>query len=198
MQADGASGRRTSAGSSRRDWDDTDHGADQRPRASIPSCAGSTAPPLSCCPRSRWARLPGHRRRPRLRLGLPGLDRAALARHVHDQLALAPVRQAPLRRPPTTRATTWLLALITIGEGWHNNHHHYQSSANQGFFWWEIDVTYYVLRAAGGGRAGLGPPPPRRARSSKRVASARRRGHTVAARVTTAARRPRPCCTAPA
>jgi stearoyl-CoA desaturase (delta-9 desaturase) len=41
----------------------------------------------------------------------------------------------------------WLLALITMGEGWHNNHHHYQSSTRQGFFWWEIDVSYYVLKA---------------------------------------------------
>ena len=40
-----------------------------------------------------------------------------------------------------------VLALITLGEGWHNNHHHYQVAARQGFFWWEIDVTYYVLRA---------------------------------------------------
>jgi stearoyl-CoA desaturase (Delta-9 desaturase) len=39
-----------------------------------------------------------------------------------------------------------LLALITLGEGWHNNHHHYQVAARQGFFWWEIDGTYYVLR----------------------------------------------------
>lgn len=37
------------------------------------------------------------------------------------------------------------LALITLGEGWHNNHHHYQSSANQGFFWWEIDISYVTL-----------------------------------------------------
>jgi stearoyl-CoA desaturase (delta-9 desaturase) len=41
----------------------------------------------------------------------------------------------------------WLLALITLGEGWHNNHHHYQSSTRQGFRWWEIDVTYYILKA---------------------------------------------------
>ena len=41
----------------------------------------------------------------------------------------------------------WWLALITLGEGWHNNHHHYQSATRQGFFWWEIDVSYYVLRA---------------------------------------------------
>jgi len=39
-----------------------------------------------------------------------------------------------------------LLALITLGEGWHNNHHHYPAAARQGFFWWEIDVTYYLLR----------------------------------------------------
>ena len=39
-----------------------------------------------------------------------------------------------------------LLAILTMGEGWHNNHHHYMSSARQGFFWWEVDVSYYVLR----------------------------------------------------
>ena len=41
----------------------------------------------------------------------------------------------------------WLLALFTMGEGWHNNHHAYQSSVRQGFRWWEIDATYYVLVA---------------------------------------------------
>jgi stearoyl-CoA desaturase (delta-9 desaturase) len=40
----------------------------------------------------------------------------------------------------------WWVALMTLGEGWHNNHHHYQSSANQVFFWWEIDVSYYIIR----------------------------------------------------
>jgi stearoyl-CoA desaturase (delta-9 desaturase) len=45
----------------------------------------------------------------------------------------------------TSRNNPWL-AIITLGEGWHNNHHHYMASANQGFFWWEIDVSYYVLR----------------------------------------------------
>jgi stearoyl-CoA desaturase (delta-9 desaturase) len=38
-----------------------------------------------------------------------------------------------------------LVAMLTLGEGWHNNHHHYPSSARQGFFWWEIDPIYYVL-----------------------------------------------------
>jgi stearoyl-CoA desaturase (delta-9 desaturase) len=39
-----------------------------------------------------------------------------------------------------------VLALITMGEGWHNNHHAYQSSARQGFRWWEVDATYEILR----------------------------------------------------
>lgn len=45
-----------------------------------------------------------------------------------------------------------LLALLCMGEGWHNNHHYYQASTRQGFRWWEIDPTYYVLR----GLAALG------------------------------------------
>ena len=45
-----------------------------------------------------------------------------------------------------TSRNSLLLALITMGEGWHNNHHYYQSTANQGFFWWEVDVSYYLLR----------------------------------------------------
>lgn len=39
------------------------------------------------------------------------------------------------------------VALITLGEGWHNNHHHYPSSERQGFYWWEVDVSHYTLRA---------------------------------------------------
>ena len=41
---------------------------------------------------------------------------------------------------------SFILALITLGEGWHNNHHYYQASTRQGFHWWQIDITYYVLR----------------------------------------------------
>lgn len=46
---------------------------------------------------------------------------------------------------PDTSRNNPLLALITLGEGWHNNHHHYPISARQGFFWWELDLTYYLL-----------------------------------------------------
>ena len=39
----------------------------------------------------------------------------------------------------------FLLAILTLGEGWHNNHHRYPSATRQGFRWWEIDMTYYIL-----------------------------------------------------
>jgi stearoyl-CoA desaturase (Delta-9 desaturase) len=40
----------------------------------------------------------------------------------------------------------WLLAILTLGEGWHNNHHYYPNAARQGFYWWECDLTYYLLK----------------------------------------------------
>lgn len=47
---------------------------------------------------------------------------------------------------PDTSRNNVVLALITLGEGWHNNHHHYAITARQGFYWWEIDITYYLLK----------------------------------------------------
>lgn len=47
---------------------------------------------------------------------------------------------------PDTSRNNWWIALLTMGEGWHNNHHHYCASARQGFRWWEIDLSYYTLR----------------------------------------------------
>ncbi|MTI63468.1 acyl-CoA desaturase [Methylophaga sp.] len=43
-----------------------------------------------------------------------------------------------------SRNNFWL-ALLTLGEGWHNNHHYHAASARQGFYWWEIDISYYLL-----------------------------------------------------
>ncbi|QQR43561.1 acyl-CoA desaturase [Myxococcus xanthus] len=45
-----------------------------------------------------------------------------------------------------TSRNNWLLALLTLGEGWHNNHHFHQNTANQGWFWWEVDLSYYSLK----------------------------------------------------
>lgn len=40
----------------------------------------------------------------------------------------------------------WFLAIITLGEGWHNNHHFYPGTARQGFYWYEFDPAYWALR----------------------------------------------------
>ncbi|MBI2514356.1 MAG: acyl-CoA desaturase [Opitutae bacterium] len=42
---------------------------------------------------------------------------------------------------------SFILAIVCLGEGWHNNHHRYQSATRNGFYWWEIDPTYYGLKA---------------------------------------------------
>jgi stearoyl-CoA desaturase (delta-9 desaturase) len=56
-----------------------------------------------------------------------------------------------------------LLAVITLGEGWHNNHHHYPVAARQGIYWWEIDLTYGILKMMSwlGIIRNLNPYPPR-------------------------------------
>jgi len=40
----------------------------------------------------------------------------------------------------------WLVAILTVGEGWHNNHHHDPASASNQHRWWEFDVTYMQIR----------------------------------------------------
>jgi stearoyl-CoA desaturase (delta-9 desaturase) len=66
----------------------------------------------------------------------------------------------------------WWLALITLGEGWHNNHHAYMGSTRQGFRWWEIDLTYYVLKMLSwvGAVSDLNEPPKALVRNEKKLA----------------------------
>jgi stearoyl-CoA desaturase (Delta-9 desaturase) len=40
----------------------------------------------------------------------------------------------------------WVVALLTLGEGWHNNHHRYPFSARQGLARSEIDPTFIGIR----------------------------------------------------
>ena len=100
-----------------------------------------------------------------------------------------------------TSRNSFLLALITLGEGWHNNHHHYPASARQGFFWWEIDVTYYMLKMLSwvGIVRDLKQPPARRpapevhrarAAAGTRNPSRRSRAGQVAGRVDRSGSRP--------
>ena len=40
----------------------------------------------------------------------------------------------------------WWVALLSLGEGWHNNHHAFPRSARHGLRWWEVDPTYWLIR----------------------------------------------------
>lgn len=40
----------------------------------------------------------------------------------------------------------WFVALLTVGEGWHNNHHHDPACASNQRRWWELDITYYQIK----------------------------------------------------
>jgi stearoyl-CoA desaturase (Delta-9 desaturase) len=65
----------------------------------------------------------------------------------------------------------WWLAVITLGEGWHNNHHFYMTSTRQGFRWWEVDPTYYLLKVLSwtGVVWDLRDPPPEVVRNERRL-----------------------------
>jgi len=40
----------------------------------------------------------------------------------------------------------WLVALFSVGEGWHNNHHQDPSAASVQHKWWEFDLSYYEIK----------------------------------------------------
>jgi stearoyl-CoA desaturase (delta-9 desaturase) len=51
------------------------------------------------------------------------------------------------QRFPTGDASrnSYWVAVITLGEGFHNNHHWYPGSERQGFYWWEFDGSHCLL-----------------------------------------------------
>lgn len=40
---------------------------------------------------------------------------------------------------------SFVMALITMGEGWHNNHHRFPASERQGIWQWQLDITHYII-----------------------------------------------------
>ena len=67
----------------------------------------------------------------------------------HGTFAINSVMHVFGRRVFETKDTSrnsFLMALVTMGEGWHNNHHHFQASAAQGFLWWQADPSLWLLR----------------------------------------------------
>jgi stearoyl-CoA desaturase (delta-9 desaturase) len=43
-------------------------------------------------------------------------------------------------------ANNYAVALLSLGEGWHNNHHAFPTSVRQGLQWWQVDATYLVVK----------------------------------------------------
>ena len=41
---------------------------------------------------------------------------------------------------------SFILAVLTFGEGWHNNHHAHQTSARHGMMWYEFDISWLTLK----------------------------------------------------
>jgi fatty-acid desaturase len=41
---------------------------------------------------------------------------------------------------------SFILAVLTFGEGWHNNHHAHQTSARHGMLWYEFDISWLTLK----------------------------------------------------
>jgi stearoyl-CoA desaturase (Delta-9 desaturase) len=44
-----------------------------------------------------------------------------------------------------TSTNNAIVALVSLGEGWHNNHHRFPRSAYFGIAWYEIDVMGYII-----------------------------------------------------
>ncbi|KAJ0231181.1 Fatty acid desaturase domain-containing protein [Hirschfeldia incana] len=45
-----------------------------------------------------------------------------------------------------TSRNVWWLALLTLGESWHNNHHAFEMSARHGLEWYQLDITWYLIK----------------------------------------------------
>jgi stearoyl-CoA desaturase (delta-9 desaturase) len=83
-----------------------------------------------------------------------GLVRMALQNHA--TFAVNSICHAFGPRPFATRdesRNNWLIAIWSLGEGWHNNHHAFPRSACHGMSWREPDLSGMVIR--GMERAGL-------------------------------------------
>jgi stearoyl-CoA desaturase (delta-9 desaturase) len=79
-----------------------------------------------------------------------GLVRICLMQHV--TWSINSVCHVWGKRPfPTADYSTnnFPIAVLSLGEGWHNNHHAFPSSARHGLHWWQFDASYVVIRWMG-------------------------------------------------
>lgn len=75
----------------------------------------------------------------------------------------------------------WFVALMSVGEGWHNNHHEDPSAASVQHRWWELDISYYEIKLLE--KLGLASDviPPRQQRSGRADKKVERIPHDIVA-----------------
>ena len=84
--------------------------------------------------------------------GLAGLVWGGLVRifaYQHATFAVNSICHMFGRREYRSRdesRNNWVVALLVMGEGWHNNHHAFPASARHGLGRWQIDVSWLVIR----------------------------------------------------
>jgi sn-1 stearoyl-lipid 9-desaturase len=69
----------------------------------------------------------------------------------------------------------WFVALVAVGEGWHNNHHSDPAAASVWHRWWEFDPTYcviFLLESLGLATKVIEPKAVRRARRRRKARGA--------------------------
>ena len=47
---------------------------------------------------------------------------------------------------PDQSRNSWLVNILTLGDGWHNNHHAQPHRWDQGDHWWEVDFAAWFIR----------------------------------------------------
>jgi len=88
-----------------------------------------------------------------LEAGLAGLVWGGLVRifaYQHATFAVNSICHMFGRRDFRSRdesRNNWVVAVLVLGEGWHNNHHAFPSSARHGLGRWQIDVSWLVITA---------------------------------------------------
>jgi stearoyl-CoA desaturase (delta-9 desaturase) len=77
-----------------------------------------------------------------------GLGRIGLMQHVTWSVnSVCHVWGSRPFRSGDHSANNAAVALLSLGEGWHNNHHAFPTSARHGLFWWQFDPSYLLIKA---------------------------------------------------
>ncbi len=82
---------------------------------------------------------------------LLGIARLAISHHMTFLInSLAHIWGKQPYSDQNTSKDNGVLALLTMGEGYHNYHHKFQRDYRNGILWWQFDPTKWLIRALSG------------------------------------------------